>query len=325
MIDAVVPAAGLSARMGQPKLLMKFEGETLIHRVVTALRRGGAGRVVVVAPPATAPEGLLIADEARRAGAAVIVPETRPAEMRLSVELGLTMFEAEPTPQLVFLTPGDIPGITPDLVARLRDAALGRPGCIVAPEYEGRRGHPLVLPWSMAIEIRTLPAGEGVNALVARYKDRLIEVPVLIPDALIDLDTPEDLHHWRLRRAGGDSVEEASASKPLDRSPRLADTMKMRVRLFAMAKDRVGQPEICIELSSAATVADLRAALRAHSPELGPLWSGALIAVDEEYASDDVPIAPDSQLAVIPPVSGGAGTNFRIVPPETILGILIDD
>ncbi len=83
--------------------------------------------------------------------------------------------------------------------------------------------------------------------------------------------------------------------------------MPMRVRLFAMAKERVGQPEIRIELSSAATVADLRAALCAHSPELGPLWSSALIAVDEEYASDDVPITPGSQLAVIPPVSGGAG------------------
>ncbi len=85
----------------------------------------------------------------------------------------------------------------------------------------------------------------------------------------------------------------------------------MRVRLFAMAKERVGQPEIRIDLSSSATVADLRAALRAHSPELGPLWSSALIAVDEEYASDDVAITPGSQLAVIPPVSGGAGSKFR--------------
>ncbi len=168
MIAAVVPAAGLSARMGQPKLLMKFQGEALIHRVVTALRRGGAGRVVVVVPPAGSPEGTPIADEARRAGAEVIVPETRPAEMRLSVELGLMMLETDPTPQLVFLTPGDIPGITPDLVARLRDAALGQPGWIVAPAYEGRRGHPLVLPWSMALEIRDLPAGEGVNDVLVR-------------------------------------------------------------------------------------------------------------------------------------------------------------
>ena len=208
MIAAVVPAAGLSARMGQPKLLLKFQGETLIHRVVTALRQGGAGRVVVVSPPAESSEATRIADEARRAGAEVIVPKTRPAEMRLSIELGLRPLETGRAPQLVFLTPGDIPGITPDLVARLCDAALRDPGCIVAPEHEGRRGHPLVLPWSVALEIRALPAGEGVNALVDRYKDRLIAVPVPIPDVLVDLDTPEDLHQWRLRRPEGDSLDE---------------------------------------------------------------------------------------------------------------------
>ncbi len=297
MIVAVVPAAGLSARMGQPKLLMEFQGETLIYRVVTALRRGGVGRVVVVAPPADADEGPPIADEARRAGAAVIVPATRPPEMRMSVELGLAQLENRSTPRLVFLTPGDVPGIAPDLVARLRDVAFDRPGSIVVPSYDGRRGHPLVLPWSVALEIRTLPAGEGVNALVARYKKHLIEVPVPTPDVLVDLDTPEDLHQWTIRRSEGDPMVEPSG------------TMSIRVRLFAMAKERVGRPEIRIELSSAATVADLRAALRAHSPELGPLWSGALIAVDEEYASDDVPITPDSQLSVIPPVSGGTGNR----------------
>ena len=74
-----------------------------------------------------------------------------------------------------------------------------------------------------------------------------------------------------------------------------------------MAKERVGRSEIHIELAAAATVADLRAALRADSPELGPLWASALIAVDEEYAPDDVPIMPGSQLAVIPPVSGAPG------------------
>ena len=299
MIAAVVPAAGMSARMGEPKLLMSSDrGETLIHHVVTVLRRGGIGRVVVVAPPLNVPEGQPIFDEAKRAGAEVIVPEIRPTEMRISVECGLTALEAGPTPQLVFLTPGDVPGITSELVARLRDSALERPGSIVVPAYEGRRGHPLVLPWTLALEIRALPIGEGVNSLVARYRDRLIMVPVPIPDVLLDLDTPEDMRRWKLGRSRTDP----------------ATTMSLRVRLFAMAKERLGQNEISIELPLASTVADLRDALRIQSPELGPLWSTSLIAVDQEYASDDVLVTPESQVAVIPPVSGGAGSNF-LNPP----------
>ena len=81
--------------------------------------------------------------------------------------------------------------------------------------------------------------------------------------------------------------------------------MELTVRLFALAKERAGRPELRIELAAPATVADLRAALCSQWPELGPLWSRALIAIDEEYATDDATITPGSPIAVIPPVSGG--------------------
>ena len=283
MIAGIVPAAGLSSRMGRPKLLMPIRGETLIHQVVIALLKGGVDRVVVVAPPANSPEGPAVADEAGQAGADVIVPETRPAEMRHSVELGLERFrQGNPTPELVLLTPGDVPGIDPEVVARLCELALARPGHLVVPGYEGRRGHPLVLPWGIAARIPMLPPGEGINALVARQQDLILEMPVSNSELFVDLDTPDDLVRWQ--------------------SVRL---FPANVRLFALAKERMGRAEVRIDLPPAATVADLRSALRVHSPELGSLWSSALIAVDEEYASDDVSIRPGSQLAVIPPVSGG--------------------
>ena len=80
MIAALVPAAGSSSRMGQPKLLLKFDGMSMIGRLVAALRKGGARRVVVIAPPDDAAEGPAVATEARLAGAEVLVPLTRPAE-----------------------------------------------------------------------------------------------------------------------------------------------------------------------------------------------------------------------------------------------------
>src|SRR5262245_17972717 len=48
MITAIVPAAGLSSRMGQNKLLMRFRGKSLIEHAVDTLMASGIDEIVVV-------------------------------------------------------------------------------------------------------------------------------------------------------------------------------------------------------------------------------------------------------------------------------------
>ena len=55
-------------------------------------------------------------------------------------------------------------------------------------------------PGASPSEIPCLPAGVGVNALVARHADAIVELPSASPDVLVDLDTPEDWHRWSLRQ-----------------------------------------------------------------------------------------------------------------------------
>lgn len=81
--------------------------------------------------------------------------------------------------------------------------------------------------------------------------------------------------------------------------------MKVSLRLFAVAREKVGTDSLALDVPESATVADLRAALAAARPELAPLLPSTWIAVDSEYAGDDQPIRPDSEIALIPPVSGG--------------------
>jgi molybdenum cofactor cytidylyltransferase len=295
MIAAIVPAAGKSLRMGRPKLLLEFRGQTVIGRVVTALRAGGAGHVAVVAPPADTPEGPAIAAEAIRAGAQVVAPALRPAEMRDSIELGLAIFAGRPAPERVVIAPGDSPGITAEVVGQLLEEAARRPDCIVVPRCDGRRGHPIVLPWSIAGDVALLPAGLGLNELIKRHEARIAELPVADVNLVSDLDTPDDLRRWQTR-------EQMSAPPP---GP--TPTMRLCVRLFALAKERAGRSEIDLELAIPSRVADLRAALEARLPALAPLLPMALIAVNEEYAADGDVIVPGATIAVIPPVSGGAG------------------
>jgi molybdopterin synthase catalytic subunit len=78
--------------------------------------------------------------------------------------------------------------------------------------------------------------------------------------------------------------------------------MTVRVRLFAGLRERAGWSER--ELEGIARVADVWAAL-----DLGEEPRGLLYAVNREYADQDRPLANGDEVALIPPVSGGA---FRI-------------
>jgi molybdenum cofactor cytidylyltransferase len=202
MIAAIVPAAGLSTRMGRPKLTLPIDGVPLIARVVTALRQGGADTVVVVVPPAEQLGADAVAEAALTAGAVVVVAEQPPPDMRASVELGLAQLALGPAPSTLLLVPGDSPGVSSELVNRVIVRAITAPDAIVRPESTGHRGHPVALPWSLATEIPRLPPDAGVNTLIRANADRIIPVEVAEPRAFVDLDTPEDYNRWNALRRG---------------------------------------------------------------------------------------------------------------------------
>ena len=81
--------------------------------------------------------------------------------------------------------------------------------------------------------------------------------------------------------------------------------MKVRVRLFAAAKDLAGHDVLSLEVAERATVADVRTALLASAPALANIVPHALWAVDTQYALESTPITEQSEIALIPPVSGG--------------------
>ena len=86
--------------------------------------------------------------------------------------------------------------------------------------------------------------------------------------------------------------------------------MKVSVRLFAVARQRAGRPEVTLELPDPVTVGALRRALAADFPELAPLVPNLMIAVAAEYATDEATIPPGAEVAAIPPVSGGSLTTI---------------
>jgi molybdopterin synthase catalytic subunit/molybdopterin converting factor small subunit len=90
--------------------------------------------------------------------------------------------------------------------------------------------------------------------------------------------------------------------------------VSVRVRLFAGLRERAGWGEREVE---AATVGDVWPLLG-----LGDEPAGLLYAVNQEYAERDRALADGDEVAVIPPVSGGA---FRLVRGPLDLGGVISE
>ena len=81
--------------------------------------------------------------------------------------------------------------------------------------------------------------------------------------------------------------------------------MTVRIRFFALAKDLAGTNAAQLELPAAASVADLRQRVAERWPALALLSTRVMVAVNSEYATDAAAIPDGSEVALIPPVSGG--------------------
>ncbi len=92
--------------------------------------------------------------------------------------------------------------------------------------------------------------------------------------------------------------------------------MVVRIRLFAQLRERAGTGSLELELPAGACVRDALAADAVATLADGlPL----VMAVNREYADADAPLAPGDELALIPPVSGGAGPARPAVEPHVAL------
>jgi MoaE-MoaD fusion protein len=91
--------------------------------------------------------------------------------------------------------------------------------------------------------------------------------------------------------------------------------MRVRVRLFAGLRERVGTGENEMELPDGSRASDVWELL-----QIGPEPEGLAYAVNRQYVARDQPLADGDELAIIPPVSGGA---FRLTEERLDVGAVM--
>lgn len=100
----------------------------------------------------------------------------------------------------------------------------------------------------------------------------------------------------------------------------MSDAVKVRVLFFGAARDVVDQNPLEISLAAPATVATAFQSLVQKFSELERFGRSLLFAVNQEYATPDTLLKDDDELAVFPPVSGGAHDFFELTTEPIDVG-----
>jgi MoaE-MoaD fusion protein len=82
--------------------------------------------------------------------------------------------------------------------------------------------------------------------------------------------------------------------------------MRVRVLFFGMLKDLVGKSEDSIDLPAGASVRDVLAQYGSRIPHFSESLNSLAVAVNQQYAAPDTVLKPSDEVALLPPVSGGA-------------------
>jgi molybdenum cofactor cytidylyltransferase len=186
-VAAVILAAGGSTRFGSPKQLAPWRGKTFIEQAVDTALASSARPVVVV-----------LGAEAERCRAVlaerpveIVVNKTWMEGQSTSMQAGLAALPANSGGAVFFLV--DLPGVAPHLIDRLLQRHRETLAPLVWPEFEGRRGNPILFDRSLFSELRQVRGDTGGKPVLLRYQDRAERVIVSDKSILQDFDRPEDL------------------------------------------------------------------------------------------------------------------------------------
>jgi molybdenum cofactor cytidylyltransferase len=185
-IWSIILAAGESKRMGFPKMLLEFNGRTMIENVIEHVAGSDTDGILVVLGSGHEELIKLVG----KYDVNTCYNENYREGMLSSVQCGFINLPLDIDGIVVFQ--GDQPYITPavinSVIKEFRSTGRG----IVIPVFRGKRGHPLLLDSKYRSEINSLNPAEGLRSIVYLNGRDVIEVETDEPGILRDFDTYDD-------------------------------------------------------------------------------------------------------------------------------------
>ena len=188
-IQRLILAAGAGRRFGADKRRARLSsGETLLEATLSVLCPADPLPLLVLRPGETAPAPFQ--DQVQ------VIPSPRWAEGQgHSLAAGVKAWDAAAAPWLLIAL-GDMPYLQRETLRALEHAcadAQTAPGPLplIAPSFQGQRGHPVAVPSRLRATALALTGDQGLRALFGSEPVRLL--PGQDPGVCRDVDRPEDL------------------------------------------------------------------------------------------------------------------------------------
>jgi len=198
-IAAIVLAAGLSSRYGSAnKLLLPFADGTVVRHVVNTVIASDVDQIIVV----TGHQRECVEKAlANMPVTFVHNPRYAAGEMVSSTQAGLGHLETTRA-QAAMIMLGDQPLMPASMLRRLMQMYHNDCGSIIAPMYNGTRGHPVLLDRMWWPEALDLPDGAPMRQLLKAHPQHVVHLLVNTDVVLKDVDTP-DLYAEALEQMKG--------------------------------------------------------------------------------------------------------------------------
>jgi len=188
IISAVILAAGMSKRMGKPKMMLPWGKNTIIEKVVQTLQEAGLDRLYLVYG-----DNYDILKEKLNPYKVkyLLNKDFADGEMLASVKVAIRAMEQENTVAALIVL-GDQPQIEVNVVKAIIDTYKLTRSAIVVPSYQSHRGHPWLVEKILWNEILDLKPPDTLRNFLLKNQDLIFHVEVKSSSILMDIDTPDD-------------------------------------------------------------------------------------------------------------------------------------
>lgn len=172
--------------MQRQKMLLPFQGKTIIERVISNVQPVLGENIMVV----LGSHYYEIREQISKLQVRICRNKNFMEGMLSSVVCGITSIPEDAKAAVVVL--GDQPRIPPEAVKEVINGYRFSGKGIIIPVCQGRRGHPVLIDMKYRKDIEELDPEQGLRQLMVRYREDLLEVAFEDTAILKDIDTPRD-------------------------------------------------------------------------------------------------------------------------------------